>query len=103
MKQDFIETGKELPKNKNLSSDHYHDLILRELDCAVIEYLHQKIKENNGFSLLKHFDTVRGVFTEGEPAYAGAGIQLKTHTQIYIRNTNCIKGFFIPRKEIKFP
>lgn len=55
------------------------------------------------FSELKHFDTVRGLFTEGGPAFDGAGIQLKNHIQICIRNLNCIKGFFIPRKEIKFP
>lgn len=31
--------------NKDLPKDDYHDLILRELDCAVIEYMHQKIDE----------------------------------------------------------
>ena len=85
-------------------------MILRELDCAVIEYLHQKIDEKinldfqeYGFSDLKHCDTVRGIFTEGGPAFDGAGIQLKNHIQICIRNLNCIKGFFIPRKKTKFP
>ncbi|HFK5586337.1 hypothetical protein CMU66_02515 [Elizabethkingia anophelis] len=110
MKADLEIAEKELPQNKNLPKDEYHDLILRELDCAVIEYLHQKIDEeikadikSKGFSNLKHFDTVRGIFTEGGPAFEGAGIQLKNHIQICIRNLNCIKGFFIPRKEIKFP
>ncbi|MDR6564520.1 MULTISPECIES: hypothetical protein [unclassified Arcicella] len=110
MKEDLYFTGKELPRNKDVPKDKYHDLVLRELDCAVIEYLHQKIDEKinadisrNGFSELKHFDTVRGVFTEGGPAFEGAGIQIKNHIQICIRNLNCIKGFFIPRKEIKFP
>lgn len=110
MKADLEIADKELPQNKNLPKDKYHDLILRELDCAVIEYLHQKIDEeikadikSKGFSSLKHFDTVRGIFTEGGPAFEGAGIQLKNHIQICIRNLNCIKGFFIPRKEIKFP
>jgi hypothetical protein len=110
MKDDLIVAGKTLPENKNLPKDKFQDLILRELDCAVIEYLHQKIiekitEDNNlkGFSHLKHFDTVRGVFTEGGPAFEGAGIQTKNHIQICIRNLNCIKGFFIPRKEVKFP
>lgn len=110
MKEDLLFTGKEIPKNKNLPKDKFHDLILRELDCAVIEYLHQKIDEKinldfleKGFSDLKHFDTVRGIFTEGGPAFDGAGIQLKNHIQICIRNLNCIKGFFIPRKKTKFP
>jgi hypothetical protein len=110
MKLDLQIAGKELPKNKDLPKDEHHDLIFRELDCAVIEYMHQKIAEqisrdisNEGFSALKHFDTVRGIFTEGGPVYEGAGIQSKSHIQICIRNLNCIKGFFKPRKEIKFP
>lgn len=110
MKDDLLFTGKELPKNKDLPKDKYHDLILRELDCAVIEYLHQKIDEQiiadisaKSFSEFRHFDTIRGIFTEGGPAFDGAGIQTKNHIQICIRNLNCIKGFFIPRKETKFP
>jgi hypothetical protein len=104
MKDDFTAIGKELPKNKDLEKDKYHDLIFRELDCAVIEYMHQKINEKidadiekKGFSEFIPFDTVRGVFTEGGPAFEGAGIQKKNHIQICIRNLNCIKGFFIPR------
>ncbi len=110
MKYDLSIAGIMLPKNKDLPKDKYHDLIIRELDCAVIEYLHQKINEKinmdislKGYSELKHFDTVRGIFTEGGPAFEGAGIQTKNHIQICIRNLNCIKGFFLPRKEIKFP
>src|ERR1700744_3150654 len=45
MKDDFSELGRELPKNKDLPKDQHHDLILRELDCSVIQYLHQKISE----------------------------------------------------------
>ena len=110
MKDDFSELGRELPKNKDLPKDQHHDLILRELDCSVIQYLHQKISETivsetkaKGYSDLKYFDTSRGVFTEGGPAFKGAGIQNKSHIQICIRNLNCIKGLFIPRQEIKFP
>ncbi len=110
MKNSFSQIGKTLPENKDLPKDAHHDLVLRNLDCAVIEYLHQKIseqiKENvseKGYSELKSFDTVRGIFTEGGPAFEGAGIQVKNHIQICIRNLNCIKGFFIPRKEVKFP
>lgn len=96
--------------NKDLPKDDYHDLILRELDCAVIEYMHQKIDEKiradvkaQGFSELKRFDTTRGIFTEGGPAFPGAGIQSKNHVQVCVRNLNCIKGFFIPRDKTKFP
>lgn len=87
----------------------FHDLILRELDCAVIEFMHQKVREeienqikDHKYSELKYFDTVRGIFTEGGPAFAGAGIQLKNHIQLCIRNLNCIKGLFIPRQPSAF-
>jgi hypothetical protein len=110
MAADLLLAGKRLPQNKDIPKDIYQDRILRELDCAVINYLHQKIDEQikkdmstQKFSELKPFDTVRGIFTEGGPAFEGAGIQSKNHIQICIRNTNCIKGFFIPRKEIRFP
>jgi hypothetical protein len=110
MKADFSALGKDLPKNNDLPKDEFHDLILRELDCAVIEYMHQNIAEEiasdvaaKEYSELKHFDTTRGIFTEGGPAFEGAGIQTKNHIQICIRNLNCIKGFFIPRTNVQFP
>lgn len=110
LKEDLKVSGKSVPINRDLPNDMYHDLILRELDCAVIEYLHQKIDEkikqdivNNGFSELYPFDTVRGMFTEGGPVFEGAGIQTKNHIQVCIRNLNCIKGFFIPRQQTDFP
>jgi hypothetical protein len=110
MKSDLSYANKKIPVNKDLPKDAHHDLIFRELDCAVIEYLHQKINEQikfdfkqQGFSEYKPFDTVRGIFTEGGPVFDGAGIQSKNHIQVCIRNLNCIKGFFIPRKESKFP
>lgn len=100
MEKDFLSIGKDLPKNKDVKADVHKDLLIRELDCAVIQYLHQKIKEakekdpNNS---LNEFDTVRGVFIEGGPAFPGAGVQKKSHIQICIRNMDCIKGFFLPR------
>lgn len=56
--------------------------------------------DNDGFSIRKVFDSTRGVFTEGGPVFPGAGILEKSHIQICIRNPNCIKGFFLPRKEV---
>ncbi len=101
MEKDFKTLGNTLPKNKDVKEDEHKDLLIRELDCAVIEYLHNQIKEEvnqNKTSSLKEFDSTRGVFIEGGPAYPGAGIQKKSHIQICIRNMNCIKGFFLPRK-----
>ena len=107
MEYDFDINNKELPENSDVERDQHKDLLIRELDCAVIEYMHQKIEEQSsvdieekGFSHLKKFDSARGVFTEGGPAFPGAGIQKKSHIQICVRNTRCIKGFFLPRKDL---
>ena len=106
MKEDLSNAGQPLPQNRDLDHDKYKDLILRELDCAVIEYMHQKIEEEikgNPTSQLQPFDTARGIFTEGGSAFEGGAIQKKSHIQVCIRNLNCIKGFFIPRKEANWP
>jgi hypothetical protein len=68
---------------------------------SILEQINED-KETTGYSELKLFDSARGVFTEGGPAYPGAGILEKSHIQICIRNSNCIKGFFLPRKEKEF-
>ena len=110
MSSTFASAGEELRENKDLPHDTHKDKILRELDCAVIEYMHAEILLErqldiyvNGFSQNKVFDSARGVFTEGGPVFTGAGILEKSHIQICIRNPNCIKGFFLPRKEVVFP
>ena len=107
--QIYEESDLELPKNKDSIADQHKDKILRELDCKVIEFMHDQILRqvaddirSRGYTNYKIFDSARGVFTEGGPAYAGAGIVEKTHIQICIRNLNCIKGFFLPRKELNF-
>jgi hypothetical protein len=90
----FVDNGLKIPVNKPASGSK--DLLIRELDCAVIENLHKtRIQEN-----LKSFDSVRGVFVEGNELYPGAGFNEKNHIQICIRNPNCIKGLFVPRKEL---
>lgn len=80
-----------LPQNK--VSKLNQDLLIRHLDCAVIENVHSINKENK----LIPYDTVRGVFWEGEELYPNAGFKEKNHIQICIRNPNCIKGLFIPK------
>lgn len=87
---------REIPVNKRIKGST--DLLIRELDCAVIENLHFKRVEVG----LRPFDSVRGVFVEGDQLYPGAGFHEKSHIQICVRNPNCIKGFFIPRTEIKW-
>ena len=101
--------GRKLPANRDLPYDQHKDKLLRDLDCATIEYMHLRkmnqirhdIKQK-GFSQTKPFDSTRGMFTEGGPAFEGSEIQAKTHTQLCIRNLNCIQGFFLPRREVEY-
>lgn len=83
-----------LPIPKNRSAADSSDLLLRELDCAVINYLHRIRK----LSEQRPYDSVVGAFWEGEELYPGAGFREKNHIQICIRNPNCIKGYFWPRQ-----
>lgn len=101
--------GKPLPLNKDLGSDQFGDKLMRFRDCAAIEFMHDKIRDtarsdimSYGYSRYKPFDSIRGMFPEGEPAYDGAGFRTKSHIQICIRNPNCIKGFFLKREEVDF-
>lgn len=89
----YTALGKDMPANKKGRSDK--DLLLRELDCAVIETLHQFRKQQK----MQPFDSVRGVFWEGDDLYENAGFREKDHIQICIRNPNCVKGYFLPQKE----
>ena len=73
------------------------DLLKRNLDCAVIESIH----EINIRLERPEYDSVRGVFFEGNDLYSNAGFKEKNHIQIAIRNPNSIKGFFIPRDRDK--
>ena len=66
------------------------DLRLRNLDCAVVNFLHSTRAERN----LTEFDTVRGVFSEGKQIYPTAGFRGKTHIQICVRKPAMIKGVF---------
>ncbi|GHU83051.1 hypothetical protein FACS189415_4610 [Bacteroidia bacterium] len=77
----------EMPVNKGATPDK----LLRRLDCAVIEVAHTI---NEEFP----YDTVRGVFLEGNELYPGASFREKNHIQVCVRNPNCIKGYFLPRE-----
>jgi hypothetical protein len=69
------------------------DMLLRELDCAVINHLHQIRRSVE--PPLQSFDSVKGVFlAEGGQIYEGSGFYKKTHIQICMRNPSCIKGVF---------
>lgn len=87
--QDFVEfirdLGGKMPQNTG-----GHDLFLRHLDCAVVNHIHEVNKKANR----PEFDTVRGVFLEGQPIYETSGFHEKTHIQICVRNPKNIKGVF---------
>ena len=84
-------SGIPLPLNKPLGNST--DLLLRKLDCYVIQTTHRINREANK----RAYDSVRGVFWEGKPLYPNAGFAEKNHIQICICNPNCIKGYFLPR------
>lgn len=87
LEQSFDYQQLELPKNRPIRREG--DLLLRALDCMVIN--------THAEEAVVPFDSVRGAFWEGEDLYPGAGMKVGNHIQICIRNSGCIKCFFIPR------
>lgn len=88
-----------MPENRDAPADSNEDRVLRYLDCAVLRHLHQIIeKQPTSGRLIEPFDSVRGMFPEGGPLYPGGKIMLKSHVQIAVRNSDCIKGVFWPRR-----
>jgi hypothetical protein len=81
--------GRALPENKSAPGKPDGDKVLRFLDCAVINYTLDKVESKGGI-----YQTVRGVYVEGGEAFPGAGIMLKSHIQISVRDRRCIVGFF---------
>lgn len=82
-----------LKSNKPGRKGETGELMLRFLDCYVIESLHEMNKEYR----LQEFDSVRAPFWEGEEIYPTAGFFNKNHIQLCIRNTDCILGYFLPK------
>lgn len=81
LKKTYETAGRALPKNKHLRP---------LLDCAVINWLHD-IRKKGGD---EPFQSVKGVFIEGDPVYPDANFKQKTHIQIAVRDPKCIKGVF---------
>lgn len=74
------------------------DQLRRNLDCAVVRRLHTILEAQKAPAI----DTVKGIFTEGAPAYPGSGFREKTHVQIAVRNPQCIKGVFrVPQDQFR--
>jgi hypothetical protein len=83
------------PQPRNTGSA---DLLLRRLDCAVLRHLHAIRKAGGQFP----FDTIRGVFIEGDSIYLNSGFREKTHIQICVCNPDAVKGVFrVPTKDLE--
>jgi hypothetical protein len=80
--------GWSLPHNSGVTRDR----LLRRRDCAVINFY----LETRSSAGSPPYDSVRGCFTEGEFAFEGSDISIKSHVQIAIRNEACILGIFRP-------
>jgi len=78
--------GKQVPENSGGPNQ-----LKRERDCAVLNWLMERFEDDGD-----PFQTVRGVFAEGQPAFEGSGICLKSHIQIAVRDPSCILGYFRP-------
>ncbi|HXQ08338.1 MAG TPA: hypothetical protein VN831_26740 [Bradyrhizobium sp.] len=98
-------SGLKILENKSpRGSKSEDDKKLRFLDCAVITHLH-KILDNEQSApsrdlpaMVQPFDSVRGLFEEKPEVYPGSGFFKNTHSQIAIRNLDCIVEIFVPRK-----
>jgi hypothetical protein len=90
-----------MPENKSAKGQPNADRVLRFLDCAVLRHLHSILDGQPADGrVIEPFDTVRGMFTEGGRLYPGSGFRKKSHVQIAVRNSDCIKGIFHLRKGV---
>lgn len=88
--QACVETRQPIQQNRGRDDD----LKARYLDCAVINFW-MELAELEGIP----YDTVRGVFQEGDPAFPGAMIRAASHIQVAVRNPRAIIGVFLPTSE----
>lgn len=95
LRRTFDSAGEPIPMNAVSS---HNTLMVRRLDCAVINYLH----ELRAVQKLDAFNTVYGVFEEGAPLFEGSALKEKTHVQIAVRTPESILGYFRPRQLAKY-
>ena len=90
LKEVYENQGIDLPKNENVKGGDT-DLLKRNLDCFVINALHDTREIiNNKIP----FDSVRSPFFEGQRLYETSGFYEKAHIQICVRNSSSIIGYF---------
>lgn len=76
MEMDYRNSGRQLPRNRDHSSDNRGDKIIGELDCAAIEFMHAEI-----------FDAAN----KQDPGTTGK-----------ITSSLIPRGVYLPREEIDF-
>lgn len=96
LKRTLEEAGRRIPENRNPKGNEGHDLVLRFLDCAVMNLAMTEFDKRAPVGRDHYYQTVRGVFVEGKPVYEGARIFQKTHVQVAVRDPSCIIGYFRP-------
>jgi hypothetical protein len=86
-------TGTPLPSNLSPKGRQSSEVVLRHLDCAVINWCldFEEMEEN------QHYHSVRCLFSEGTPVFEGSKILAKTHVQIAVRDDTAIVGYFKPQ------
>ena len=67
LKETHKREGRSMPQNRNIKGNT--DFLFRELDCAVIQSMHD-ISREEGSPFLP-YDSVRGLFLEGDDVYEG--------------------------------
>ncbi len=90
------QTGAVLPQNRPARGEAANDLLLRYLDCAVVNWGLDYLEGDLGL----RFHTVRCVFSEGQPAFPGSKIFAKSHIQIAVRDASVIIGYFKPNLDL---
>ena len=81
-----------MPENRHAPGTRKGDKVLRFRDRAVIDYAVSRLAKEERIV----YQTVRSVFLEGQPAFPGSKIALKSHIQIAVRDPSCILRFFGP-------
>lgn len=82
----LLARGQQIPENSG-GIDQWR----RKRDCAVLNFLLENLETPD-----HSHETVRGIFPEGDFAFEGSGIRLKSHIQIAVRDPACILGYFRP-------
>jgi len=70
-KETCLKVGLKMPINKDIGTDT--DKLLRKLDCAVFEYMHNEMKKDHA----KPVDSIIAAFWEGKELYPTAGFNRK--------------------------